>query len=357
MVVLLLYGGVSSEHEISCLSAEFIESSLKTAGHQVLPVYIDRKGSWHLQQQVNRLAADFKSNPSFLNAERQLVAKDSTQNVDFVFPMIHGTNGEDGTIQGFCEINGLPYAGCGVFASAACMNKKFMRQLFSASGIGQVKYRVIEKHQYDANADQLLNELSDELSFPLFSKPCSLGSSVGVYKAKDAAGLKDAIEKSFKYDLQVMVEEGRNIRELELSILGNYPHYQTSVLGEIIPHHEFYSYEAKYLDAEGASLKMPAEISAEIAAAASHLAKNAFAAVQGEGFSRIDFFLDKDNGELLLNEINTAPGCTSISMFPKLWQISGKEAPDLVNEIVELGLQRFKQSAQLDRQSGFAAPD
>ncbi len=345
MNILLLYGGRSGEHEVSCVSAAFVEQNLQAAGFHVVPVYIDHEGQWQLQRRVHKFAVDNEANPCGLSFAQPKPRLGDIE-IDFGFSIVHGTTGEDGALQGLFEMYRLPYAGCGVAASAICMDKFYMREIFSRAGLPQVKYiRLDLTHQ--AKMDDYLRDIETSLGYPVFTKPCNMGSSVGVNRAVDFNSLKKAVTDSFLYDDHILIEQGKPVREIELAVLGNYPHYIVSGAGEIIPAHEFYSYEAKYVDPNGASLVMPAEISPEVLEKLQQLARQAFAAVRGDGFARVDFFISKEDGSIYVNEINTLPGFTPVSMFPMLFAKAGIAGPELLKKIVELGLQRYERRQSL----------
>ncbi|RME92563.1 MAG: D-alanine--D-alanine ligase [Candidatus Hydrogenedentota bacterium] len=348
--ILLLYGGRSAEHEVSCISAIFIFEKLVEARFTVYPVYVAKNGLWYLQEVPsaaeencigNSCKVRFVQQDSefFLEGERDKVP------VKFVFPIIHGTNGEDGRLQGMLEFYQIPYAGCSALSSALCMDKWFMREIFKAAHLPQVEYAKLEKKQWE----EKLSDIMEKFSYPVFVKPCNMGSSVGVSKVKEQSELKTAIEDAFRYDDHILIEQGVDPEEIEVSILGNFPDYKVSLPGKLLPNHEFYSYEAKYEDENGAHFEIPANLEESVRKEVQEMAKKAFAAVRGEGFARIDFFLEKQTNKLYLNEINTLPGFTPISMFPRLFEVSGISPSDLLSEIVALGYSRF------EKQSTFVA--
>lgn len=351
--ILLIYGGQSGEHEVSCVSAAFVEQSLKEADYQVFPVYIDKQGIWHLQDKVktkpeehlHRPASLQPGNPPFLKTDFHSVS------IDFAFPIVHGATGEDGLLQGYLEFLNIPYAGSGVLASSTAMDKLFSRALFAKADLPQVSY--LEAHS--SESFEIIHQKVSSLNYPVFVKPANMGSSVGISKVNSAEFLDGALEEAFRWDEFVIIEEGKNIREIELAILGNYPDYEVSIPGEIIVKSEYYSYDAKYNDAEASELNIPAKISAEAAEKLRELAIRAFSAVRGDGFARIDFFFEKNTGEISINEINTLPGFTPISMFPQLWQESGISPAGLMKRIVELGLQRHERREQ-QKLGKYAAP-
>lgn len=259
--------------------------------------------------------------------------------IDFAFPIVHGTAGEDGALQGFFEVMGLPYAGAGVATSAVCMDKALMRALFAVNQIPQVKYFVIENAAQALSAD-IDQRITQEFAYPVFIKPCNMGSSVGVHKVRNKSELSPALTDAARFDDHLLCEQGLAVRELEIAIAGNYPRYVTSGVGEIRVNHEFYSYEAKYIDPKGADLFLSAEISESLEQEIQKLAIKAFSAVRGEGFARIDFFLEKEGGRLYLNEINTLPGFTPISMFPQLFKAAGESGAAITRKIIEWGAER-----------------
>ncbi|MES0489796.1 MAG: D-alanine--D-alanine ligase family protein [Leptospirales bacterium] len=341
--VALLYGGRSGEHDVSCISAQFIEKNILTAGYKVIPVYIDRHGEWHLQERVHTNPEKNIKRPVRLvpGDPPELVNENESVTFDFVFPIIHGTGGEDGTLQGLLDFFRIPYAGAGVLCSSLCMDKYFARQMFNQHDLPQVQYTRISRSEWENDSNAVEDKISSNFAYPVFIKPCRMGSSVGVHKVAHENEISKAIEEALQYDDFLLCEEGKNVRELEISILGNYPDYQVSQIGEIEPNHNFYSYEAKYLDKDGASLTIPAQITEKEKQQIQSMALKAFAATSGDGFARIDFFMDKANGKILLNEINTLPGFTPVSMFPMLWLENGLDGPSLIQKIIDLGVQKF----------------
>jgi D-alanine-D-alanine ligase len=291
---------------------------------------------------VHKLPAENQANPATISRAANGVTLRSAANavvLDFAFPIIHGPAGEDGSLQGYFEVVGLPYAGTGVASSAVCMDKALMRALFAVNAIPQVRYFTIQ-NPLNADTRALDEQIVAAFGYPVFIKPCNMGSSVGVHKVKDKTGLVAALTDAGRFDDHLLCEEGINIRELEIAVAGNFPHYITSGVGEIKVNHEFYSYEAKYLDPKGADLFLKAPISDEMERQIQALAAKAFSAVRGDGFARIDFFLDKDSGKLYLNEINTLPGFTPISMFPQLFKAAGESGAAITRKIIDWGAER-----------------
>jgi len=340
--VALLFGGRSGEHEVSVRSAASVARGLD-ARYDVLPVYIDRDGTWRLQTGEPR---DTGGEPVFLvpapadgGQLRGLADAAPLAHPDLYFPVLHGTYGEDGTMQGLLELAAVPYVGSGVAASAAGMDKELMKALFAQAGLPQVPYRV-------RHAGEDAGGLVRELGLPLFVKPANLGSSVGVTKVKREADLASALQSAFAFDRKVVVEAGIDAREIELSVLGN-DAPEASMPGEIVPDREFYDYDSKYSADSKTELRIPAPLDDATRAAAQQLAVRAFRAVDAAGYARVDFFLERGTGRLVLNEINTIPGFTSISMFPKLWEASGVSYEALLDRLVQLGLARHRERSAL----------
>lgn len=340
--VLLLYGGISGEHEVSCASAKFIFTSLLQANFKVKLVYITQEGKWFLTEEVRQNGVsdqDIHVIPSF-SQTLLIQTAEETFTFDFVFSIIHGTDGEDGRFQGAMEFFHVPFAGSSMISSALSMDKGYMRDVFARAGLPQVTYKTFFKDDFEQDKHVIQKEIEENFQYPIFVKPCNMGSSVGVNKANNREELLKALQEAFAFDFHLIVEQGKNVREIELGILGNYPNYQVTRAGEIIPTHDFYSYDAKYVDADGARLEIPANLPSELLRKIQSIARRAFAAVHGDGFARVDVFVDKDSEEVLINEINTLPGFTNISMFPKLWQAEGVSSEQLVTKIIELGMQK-----------------
>jgi D-alanine-D-alanine ligase len=265
--------------------------------------------------------------------------------LDVIFPMLHGPYGEDGTIQGLLELANVPYVGGGVLASAVGMDKAVMKVLFAARGLPVCPYRVVLRHEWERDADTIGAELAKALAFPMFVKPANLGSSVGISKAKDQGGLREAMALAGSFDRKIVIEAAvPNAREIECAVLGN-DTPEASLPGEIIPSREFYDYESKYLDA-GSQAVVPAELPARIADQVRTLSIEAFKAIDGAGMARVDFLLER-GGALFVNEVNTIPGFTTISMFAKLWTASGVDYPALLDRLIALALQRHAEKQQL----------
>jgi D-alanine-D-alanine ligase len=347
--VAVLFGGRSGEHEVSLRSAASVAAGLKT-GHDLVYVWIDKAGRWHLQEGTTPRPGDGLG--VFLAAGpdggrlRRLADGAEVARPDVYFPVLHGTYGEDGTVQGLLELAGVPYVGAGVAASAASMDKTMMKALFARAGLPQVDYRVVRRHEAP-----LAPGFVDALGLPVFVKPANLGSSVGVSKVKARDALEAALDLAFSYDRKVILEQGLEARELEVSVLGNEAP-EVSVPGEIRVDREFYDYDSKYASDSRTELVIPAPIDASTTLEVRRLGAAAFEAVDACGYARVDFFLERATGRLLVNEINTIPGFTSISMFPKLWEATGLPYEALLARLVDLARQRHAERGALRTDRG-----
>jgi D-alanine-D-alanine ligase len=355
----IVFGGQSAEHEISVLSARNVLAALDRSRFEPILIGIDKTGRWLAQDvqklltsaQDPRLARIESGLPVHVASPLSAPASSSwttTSQFDVVFPVLHGTLGEDGAIQGLFEVAGIPYVGAGVLGSAIGMDKDVMKRLLRDAGIPVTDFRTIRRNRFDVDPQQVYNDLAG-LGFPLFTKPANAGSSVGIRKVATAADLADAVRYAFEFDSKILGEVAVSGREIELAVLGGNPP-TVSIAGEIIVEHPdgFYSYDAKYIDEHGARLDIPARISADQQARAQELALRAFDVLECEGMARVDLFL-KEDGILLVNEINTIPGFTAISMYPKLWAISGLSPTELVTRLIDLALQRSQRRAAIRR--------
>lgn len=342
--VLILFGGESTEHEVSCVSAKSVASQLDKEKYKLTLVGITKTGRWLLfegppEKMTDGSWEEGASAVSFsLDGEKKgLLTKDGFLPIDVVFPVLHGHYGEDGTVQGLLELCHLPYVGTGVFTSAACMDKAVCKILLDAAGIAQADWLLVTKRDLK-DKEKVLSEITEKFDFPVFIKPAGTGSSVGISKAHDIEELWEGLLKAGEYDRKILVEEFIDGHEVECSVIGN-EEISASVVGEIIPANEFYDYEAKYQN-EASKLLIPAPLPKETADEIRETAIRAFRAVDGEGLSRIDFFVEKKTGKIILNEINTMPGFTDISMYPKLWGAEGVTYPALLDRLIELALHR-----------------
>jgi D-alanine-D-alanine ligase len=366
--VAVLYGGRSGEHEVSLQSAASVINHLDRDRFEIVPVAIDKQGRWRLND-ISLLEGK-KSLPVFKDAPKVLlppnVAETSTGSaliqlgeggqaraIDVVFPVVHGPLCEDGTIQGLLELADVPYVGCGVLASAIAMDKEMAKRVARDAGVPIVPYIALRHEQWNKEKEDAAQRIGKEFSYPVFVKPANLGSSVGVHKVMEAAELNAALEDAFRYDTKVLVEVAINAREIEISVLEN-PEAGgdplVSVPGEINSTHDFYSYEAKYLDENGAELLIPAKLDPEQTKRAQQIAQKIFSAVEGEGMARVDLLLDRTTGDLFFNELNTIPGFTSISMYPKMWEASGIDYQELLSRLVDLAVSRHKRKKALVRE-------
>ncbi|HUR37770.1 MAG TPA: D-alanine--D-alanine ligase [Terriglobales bacterium] len=374
----ILFGGRSGEHEVSLLSAASVVNAIDKSKFDVVPIGITKTGQWVSAAHAERLlggeaapekrlrAGDPAATPgaSILARGQEMIvppvpSADSLVpfstpqspsgavpiHVDVVFPVLHGTFGEDGTIQGLLELADIPYVGAGVLGSAAGMDKDVMKKLFAATGLPLVKHVTVLRHDWETDAKKVRRTLEAKLKYPFFVKPANLGSSVGISKVHDKSELAAAMEMAGSYDRKIVVEQGvgskkAKARELEVSVLGN-DEPRASIAGEIVPSAEFYDYAAKYLD-EGSTLIIPAKLTKSETKRIQQLAIAAFRAVDCSGLARVDFLMDPKSRKLYVNEINTMPGFTAISMYPKLWKASGLDYPQLITRLIELALERHE---------------
>ncbi len=350
----MLYGGRSGEHEISLKSAVAVIKNLDKNKFDVIPVAIDKKGQWLLND-VSQLALNESvpvktSQSKTLYAPAELVQKKAF--CDIVFPVLHGQFGEDGTIQGLLETLAIPYVGANVLGSAIGMDKVIAKRLAQADNIPVVPFITFNLAQWQNDTELYQKKIDEELQYPIFVKPANAGSSLGISKVKKVADLAEAVELAFRYDTKILIEQALDVREIEAAVLENLTFGEpplVSRLGEIIPHHEFYSYEAKYVDENGAELAIPAVLLEGQSKQIQSLAAKVFLSLACEGMARVDFFVDKASQKIYFNEINTIPGFTKISMYPKLWEASGRSYQQLLTHLVELALARHARLAKLNR--------
>jgi len=343
----LLFGGRSGEHEVSVVSARSVVAALDPSRYDVLPMAIDHAGRWAdaaTSQRVLSSSGDRADQVTAFVGSARIDPRLLEDSVDVVFPILHGPFGEDGTAQGLLEMLDLPYVGCDVTASAVCMDKIQAKRIFSQQGLATPAWEEVDAESWRrdprANAARCLG-----LGLPLFVKPACLGSSVGITKVKDPSEIERAIDTALEHGQRAIVERGVDARELEVAVLGDLEP-QASVPGEVVPGHEFYDYADKYLD-DHCRLLAPAPLDDEQSAAARALAVRAFRALGCEGMARVDLFLARDGGTLWVNEVNTIPGFTSISMYPRLWHLSGLSYGELLDELVRLALERHARRSRL----------
>lgn len=352
--VVVLFGGVSSEHDVSTVSALSVIDNIPKDKYNVIPVGITKDGRWlKYNGDFSRLPEDkwLKDEENCVSAlispdrkDHGLIVfeKDGVKKiyVDVVFPVLHGANGEDGTIQGYLQIAGIPYVGCDCVTSGICMDKALTNIMTDAAGISQAKWCQVLKHSFEKNPEEEIKNAAVKLGFPIFIKPANAGSSVGISKAYDEQELKIGIEKAFEYDKKVVLEEAIEAQEIECAVLGNEEIY-VATPGEIVPCNDFYDYDAKYISAES-ELKIPASLSEEKLQEVKMKAFEVYKFLGCSGLTRIDFFVRKADGEILLNEPNTIPGFTSISMYPKMMEFSGISYPQLLDRLICLAEENWK---------------
>ncbi len=357
--IAVLFGGRSAEHEISCLSARSVIDALDPARNDVLAIGITRDGRWHvlpgppaLPSETGRMPeVTASSGPAAELVEREGVgelalADGSRAPIDVVFPVLHGPYGEDGAMQGLLQLAGVPYVGAGVLGSALGLDKAVQKVLFAAAGLPVVPHEVVREPAWREDPEGARARI-EALGYPVFTKPATLGSSVGITKVHGRQELDAGMEEAFRYAPKAVVEHGiEPIHEIECAVLGN-DDPVASLAGEIVPRRAFYDYEAKYLDEHGAELVIPARIGPAVQERVQRMAIAAFLAVECAGMARVDFFLRGDD-ELWLNELNTIPGFTSISMYPKLWEASGLSYPDLIERLVDLAIERHRDERAKD---------
>lgn len=348
---LILFGGVSSEHDISLISAKSVIENTPKDKYDILTIGITKDGRWYLYTgDVENLPEDkwlcdkSKLTPALLSPDRAdhgivvLGEKSEKIRVDVVFPVLHGKNGEDGAVQGLLQLAGIPFVGCDMISSACCMDKVITNTLLDEAGIAQAKWLGLKENEYKENSEEFIKKSEEYLGYPVFVKPANAGSSVGVSKATDKESLKCAIEKAFKEDKKLVLEEGITGKEIECAVLGN-ENPIASLVGEIEPCNDFYDYDAKYIN-ESSKLYIPARIDQKISDEIRSTAVRAYKALGCSGLARVDFFIRQGDNKVLLNEPNTIPGFTSISMYPKLFQKSGVEYSELIDKLFEFAGER-----------------
>jgi len=353
----ILFGGRSAEHEVSVQSAKNILEAINKEKYEVVLIGINKEGRWRLKKTSELSLLSEGSNITRLNGKDEgavlipeekesnlfpLLSERELKKVDVVFPVLHGPYGEDGTIQGLLELANIPYVGAGVLGSAVGMDKDVMKRLLREAGIPVVKFLTFNRSSLK---EIDFGRVRDELGLPLFVKPANLGSSIGMNKIKKKEQFQPALKEAFQYDNKILIEECIKGREIECSVLGN-DDPVASLPGEILPQYEFYSYQAKYLDDKGAILEIPARLSPDIVDKIQELSLRVFKIMCCQGMARIDFFL-KNNEKIIINELNTIPGFTRISMYPKLWEASGIPYSELIDRLIQLALERFEEKKKL----------
>ncbi len=334
----ILFGGVSSEHEISIMSARNVVAALDKSKYSPVLIYINKQGEWYR-------VSNFKLIDKL--SENQQITFDikTLHSLDVVFPVLHGTNGEDGTIQGLLKLAGVAFVGPGVLGSSVGMDKDVSKRLLRDAGIPIAKFIVVRK-----NEKLTFAQAKKQLRLPMFVKPANNGSSVGVSKVKNKSEFGKAVREAFEFDNKILIEEGIDGREIECSVLGN-ENPKASIPGEVITSHEFYSYEAKYFDENGSRTEIPAGLPSKTIHAIQKMAVDTFKTLNCEGMARVDFFVDRQ-GKICLNEINTIPGFTNISMYPKLWEASGISYSKLIDKLISLSIERMNSEKKLKTNFG-----
>ncbi|HXN64780.1 MAG TPA: D-alanine--D-alanine ligase family protein [Candidatus Acidoferrales bacterium] len=363
----VLFGGRSGEHEVSLSSAASVIRALDPDKYEAVPIGITKDGRWLAGKPAQKMLPDVLKNGArvMLSADPNIAAlvpidekPGGALRVDVVFPVLHGTYGEDGTVQGLLDLAGLPYVGAGVLGSAVGMDKDVQKRLFREAGLPVGEFVAFARMQWEKSPDDVLKLIQKHVKFPVFVKPATLGSSVGMTKAHDREELPGALRMAAEFGQKIIVERGIDAREIEVAVLGN-DEPRASIPGEIVPHREFYDYAAKYLE-EGTKLLIPAPLKAPQAAKFQELAVRAFQVLDCAGMARVDFFLERKTARVYLNEINTIPGFTSISMYPKLWEATGVSYRELIDRLIQLALaayaekKRTKFSIELPAGSGGA---
>ncbi|HKC66491.1 MAG TPA: D-alanine--D-alanine ligase family protein [Pyrinomonadaceae bacterium] len=363
----VIFGGRSGEHEVSVRSARAVIEAMDAERYDVVPIAITKEGKWLspadatrlLPEETKRLLTDealdncgLRIADYGLEKQSQSLSKSAIRNpqsaIDVVFPVLHGTYGEDGTIQGWLEMLGIPYVGCGVLASSCGMDKVTMKALFREAGLPVCNYTWLLRKAWDKDRRSVLRRVAREVGFPCFVKPANLGSSVGISRATDKASLEKAIELAVRYDRKIIVEEGLNAREIECGVMGNEAP-QASLPGEYVVKDKtaaFLDYTEKYTDTGHVEFVVPAPLSKAVTARIQRLAVRAFQALDGSGLARVDFFLRRDTGELVINELNTMPGLTDVSGFPKMWAASGVSFTKVIDRLIQLALEQHQEKSR-----------
>ncbi len=363
----VIFGGRSGEHEVSLLSAQSVMEALDREKYDVIPIGITKNGRWLTGDVVAALTEGkqafhaallpdpqasslMRLNEDAANSGLTETDHSTSIHLDVLLPILHGTYGEDGTVQGLLELAGLPYVGAGVVGSAVGMDKAIFKHVMAANGLPVLPWQLVIKREWERNETAVLDQIETALSYPVFTKPANLGSSVGISKCRSRAELKAGIDEAARFDRRIVVEQGVNVRELEVAVMGNEAPI-ASVVGEIRPRRDFYDYTAKYLaeptSDEYSELIIPAHLDDDAAETVRQLALQAYKAIDCAGLGRVDLLLDTDTSKLYLNEINTIPGFTRISMYPKLWEATGISYSELLDRLIDLALDRYDEKSNL----------
>lgn len=359
MKIVLLYGGQSAEHDISIISAHNISKEIMFDVYTVQPIYITKGGIWLKGPEMTQALSDseqlrfeqafvesWAENPGDISTGVAINPGDIKDEDCIVFPVLHGPNGEDGTIQGFLEVLDMPYVGAGVTASSTGMDKIISKQLFEQAGLPQVPYIAFDQREWQLEQESIMQKIEGSLLYPLFVKPANMGSSVGISRVENSQELAVAINEALRYDRRIVIEQGITAQECEVAILGN-DDAHASVVGMLLKDSEFYDYEEKYIN-NTVGMQIPAQIDSAISSKIQEYALRAYRALDGSGLSRVDFFLTNNN-DIFINEINTMPGFTQFSMYPSLWRETGLETRDLIEELLQLALKRHEIRQALKR--------
>jgi len=341
--IMVIFGGKSGEHEVSLMSVTSILNVMNRERYNIIPVGITKDGIWKVYNGPIEKIATGEWEELGENRDVFSLCQDNREKIDIVFPVLHGPFGEDGRIQGLLEMLNVPYVGAGVMASAIGMDKVITKQLCSVEDMPQAEYIVMMEKSYAAKGILYIVEVEEKLGYPVFVKPANLGSSVGISKARNRKELVESIHLAFKHDRKIVIEEFINGREIECSVLGN-DEAKASVLAEIIPSNEFYDYQDKYIDGNS-RFQIPADLPKDITEEIQNLAIKVYKLLDCCGLARVDFFVEKESNKVYFNEINTMPGFTQISMYPKMWEATGIGYEELIDKIIDLGMERFKERA------------
>ena len=348
----VLFGGRSGEHEVSLVSAASIIRGLDPQKYEAVPIGITKEGHWLIGEGAQNMLPEV-----LRTGQRVIMSADPTesalmpidgsargQKLDVIFPVIHGTFGEDGTMQGLLELAGLPFVGAGVLGSAIGMDKDVAKKLMQVAGIPVVPWIAVQRADWERQPKEIRRAIEKKFKYPVFVKPATLGSSVGMTKVHSRTELGPALDLAAEFAMKIMVERAVSAREIEVSVLGNHDP-RASIPGEIVPHREFYDYAAKYLE-EGTQLLIPAKLKKSEVKKVQAMAVTAFRALELSGMARVDFFIEKRGGKIFLNEVNTIPGFTSISMYPKLWEANGIPFRELITKLIDLALEQHQEKAR-----------
>ncbi|MPW27205.1 D-alanine--D-alanine ligase [Alkalibaculum sp. M08DMB] len=338
----VLFGGKSGEHDVSLMSASNVIEVMDKEKYDIIKIGITKLGKWMIYTGDTQNIADgsWENDRECTIKEFSIFDHPMINEIDVFFPILHGPNGEDGTVQGLLKIMNKPFVGCGVLASSVGMDKVYSKILFENAGIPIGTYMSLYKSEWVLKSSKIISSIEEKLAYPFFIKPANMGSSVGISKAHNRDEMLEGFMEAFKYDSKLILEKAIDCREVECAVLGN-KEPRASVLGEILPSQEFYDYKAKYTDGDKSTLIIPAQLDEKTTEKIKDYAVRAFKSINGRGLSRVDFFIDKNTGEIMINEINTLPGFTNISMYPKLWEETGISYSDLVEEIIRLAIEEY----------------